>query len=64
LLEKIEHKFLTDRISDDIYPKHSEKIRNEIHAMSEEIDMSQIDSSNLELAVSKCLTIAQNLSQA
>ena len=64
LLEKIEHKFITDRISDDIYQKHSEKIRNEIHAMSKEIDMSQIDSSNLELAVSKCLTIAQNLSQA
>ena len=64
LLEKIEHKFITDQISDDIYQKHSEKIRTEIAALSKETDMSQIDGSNLELAVSKCLTIAQNLSQA
>ena len=64
LLEKIEHKFIADQISEDIYQKHSEKIRIEIAALSKETDMSQIDGSNLELAVSKCLTIAQNLSQA
>ena len=64
LLEKIEHKFITDQISDDIYQKHSEKIQKEITALSKETDMSQMDGSNLELAVSKCLTIAQNLSQA
>lgn len=64
LLEKIEHKFITDQISEDIYQKHSEKIRTEIASLSKETYMSQMDGSNLELAVSKCLTIAQNLSQA
>jgi len=64
LLEKIEYKFITDQISEDIYQKHSEKIRTEIAALSKETDMSQIEGSNLKLAVSKCLTIAQNLSQA
>ena len=63
-LEKIEYKFITDQISGDIYQKHSDKIRTEIAALSKETDMSQIDGSNLELAVSKCLTIAQNLIQA
>ena len=64
LLEKIEHKFITDQINENIYQKHSEKIRTEIAALSKETDMSQIDGSNLELAVSKCLIIAQNFSQA
>lgn len=64
MLEKIEHKFITDQISEDIYQKDSEKIRTEIASLSKETDMSQIDGSNLDLAVSKCLTIAQNLSQA
>lgn len=64
LLEKIEHKFITDQISDDIYQKHSEKIRTEIAALPKEMDMSHIDGSNLELAISKCLAVAQNLRQA
>ena len=64
MLGKIEHKFITDQINEDFYQKHSEKIRTEIASLSKETDMSQIDSSNLELAVSKCLTIAQNLSHA
>ncbi|MFM7511717.1 MAG: hypothetical protein ACKO33_08110 [Bacteroidota bacterium] len=61
---KFVDKFITDQISEDIYQKHSEKIRTEIAALSKETDISQIEGSNLELAVSKCLTIAQNLSQA
>ncbi|MBM3418216.1 MAG: hypothetical protein FJY17_04760 [Bacteroidetes bacterium] len=64
LLEKIEYKFITDQISEDIYQKHSEKIRTEIASLSKETHISQIEGSNLKLAVSKCLTIAQNLSQA
>ena len=64
LLEKIEHKFITDQISEEIYNKHSEKIKNEIAELSNESDTNLISGSNLEKAVVKCLAIAQDLSQA
>ena len=64
MLEKIEHKFITDQISEEIYKKHSEKIKNEIAELSNESDTNLISGSNLEKAVGKCLAIAQDLSQA
>jgi site-specific DNA recombinase len=64
LLEKIEHKFITDQISEDIYQKHSSKIREEIAALSKETDATQMIGSNLNNTVEKCMFIAQNLSQA
>ncbi len=64
LLEKIEHKFITDQISEDIYQKHSSKIREEIAALSKETDATQMIGSNLNSTVEKCMSIAQNLSRA
>ena len=64
MLEKTEHKFITDQISEEIYKKHSEKIKSEIAELSSVYDTTSISGSNLEDAVNKCLTIAQNLSQS
>lgn len=53
LLEKIEHKLISDQISEDIYQKHSDKIRMEIAALYKETEISQIDGSNLEMDISR-----------
>jgi len=42
LLEKTEHKFITDQISEEIYKKHSEKIKSEIAELSSESQTSSI----------------------
>ena len=64
LLEKVERKFINDQITEDLYQKHSTQLREEIAGLSKEIESTSVNSSNLEEAVSKCLNIAQNLSQA
>lgn len=62
LLEKLEKKFISDLISEDIYQNHRAKILEEIRLLDLENKSAEISSSNLEKSVFKCLQIAQNLS--
>ena len=62
-LEKVELKFINDQISEELYQKHASQIKEEIKQLSQELETTSISSSNFENAVSKCLSIAQNLSQ-
>ena len=62
LLEKIELKFINDQISEDLYQKHSKQINGEISQLTQELESTSISSSNLETAVDKCLSIAENIS--
>ena len=64
LLEKLELKFIADQITEELYQKHATTLRQEIDKFSKEIESTSFSSSNLENAVSKCLTIAQNLCQS
>ena len=64
MLDKLEEKFINDHISDEIYHKHAAKIKEEISQINKELEAINFDGSNLEKAVSKCLSIAQNLSQS
>jgi len=64
LLDKVEQKFINDQISEEVYQKHASKLKEEIAELSKESDASLINGSNLENAVEKCLSIAQNLSQS
>lgn len=61
-LEKIEKKFLNDVIDKELYDKHAYKIRGEINALTEDLQKTEITSSNFEKSVEKCLALAQNLS--
>ena len=63
-LEKIEKKYLLDEIDRELYIKHTTKIKSEIAELSQNLGSSEMNSSNLEKAVEKCLSIAQNLSGA
>jgi site-specific DNA recombinase len=64
MLEKVEQKFINDEISKEIYEKHSEKLTGEIAELSKELETVVVSGSNLEIAVEKCLSISQNISQA
>ena len=63
-LEKIEKKFLFDEIDKEIYDKHVTIIKEEMQVLSADLAKTDINSSNLENAVEKCLGIAQNISRA
>lgn len=63
-LEKIEEKFVLGQINQELFEKYSAKYKDELVEMNEEFRNCSIDSSNLENAVEKCLTIAQNISSA
>ena len=63
-LEKIEAKFLADLIDEALYQKHATKLKEELAALNKDLSTKGVDGSNLEIAVKKCLAIAQNLSQA
>jgi len=64
LLEKIEKKFLFDEIEKEIYDKHVTIIKEEMRVLSDDLVKTDINSSNLENVVEKCLGIAQNISRA
>ena len=61
-IEKIERKFLFDEISKEIHDNHSSKINEEIKVFTDDLSKTEINSSNLEKAVEKCLVMAQNIS--
>ncbi len=63
LLEKLELKFISDQITEELYNKHSQQLRSEIDILTKEIESVSLNSSNLEKVVQTCLCIAQNLSQ-
>jgi DNA invertase Pin-like site-specific DNA recombinase len=63
-LDKIEKKFLLDEIDKEMYNKHATVIKEEIKELTNDLGKTNIDSSNLEKAVDKCLDIAQNISGA
>jgi site-specific DNA recombinase len=63
-LEKIEKKFLLDGIDKVIYQKHATIIKQEIEILTNDLNKTNIGSSNLEKAVEKCLDLAQNISGA
>ncbi len=46
LLEKVELKFMSDRISEELYNKHSQQIRSKNQDLTKEIVSSSMDSSN------------------
>ena len=61
-LEKIEKKYLLDDIDKEMYVKHTHKLKEEINLLLSDLGKTDIKSSNLEKAVEKCLSIAQNIS--
>jgi len=63
-LEKIESKYLSDSISEELFEKHSKRVKEEIEQISQELNITSFKSANLENAVDNCLKIAQNLSSA
>ena len=62
-LEKIEKKYLLDEIDKEMYEKHAGNIKHELSNLEAESNYTEINSSNLEKAIEKCLIIAQNLSR-
>jgi site-specific DNA recombinase len=64
VLEKLEEKFINDQISEELYQKHASKLKEEINQIHTNLVSGEFDGSNLEKAVSNCLSIAQNLRQA
>jgi len=62
LLEKVELKFINDQITEVLYNKHSQQLRCEIEELTQEIESTSLNSSNLEKVVQNCLLIAQNIS--
>ena len=62
-LEKIEKKYLLDEIDKEMYEKHAGNIKQELSNLEAESNYTEINSSNLEKAIEKCLIIAQNLSR-
>ena len=64
LLEKVELKYISDQITEDIYKKHAQQLRDEIGELSKGIDSTTLSSSNIDKIVENCLSISQNLSQA
>jgi site-specific DNA recombinase len=63
-LDTIEEKFVLGDITKELYQKFSAKYTEEIGVLEAELAKSDVDGSNLEKAVEKCLLIAQNISGA
>lgn len=59
----VEEKFLMDDISKETYEKFIQKYKAELQVLKQELPQNGFSSSNLEKAVEKCLSIAQNISQ-
>ena len=63
-LESLEEKFIMGEITNELYNKYSIRYNDEIQLLNSELGKSDINSSNFEKAVEKCLEIAQNISSA
>ena len=57
-------KFFMGEITKELYNKYSIRYNDEIQLLNSELEKSDINSSNFEKAVEKCLEIAQNISSA
>ena len=60
-IEKLEEKYLNDKIPTDLFEKYSSKYQAELNQLLVENDQNEFSSSNLEKAVKKGLEIAENL---
>ncbi len=63
-LEGMEERFVLGEISKELYEKYSQRFRDEIGNLEQELAGYGIDGSNLEKATKKMLEIAENLSSA
>lgn len=63
-IENIEERFMNDEIPRELYEKYVNRYTDEISKMTSRVGEKQISGSNLDLAVSKCLKICQNISSA
>lgn len=63
-LEGVEERFVLGEISKELYEKYSQKFRDEINNLEQELAGYGIEGSNLENTVKKMLKIAENLSSA
>lgn len=63
-IEEMEEKFVVGEIPKKLYEKYLKKFTGELETLKENLRANDIEGSNLERAVEKCLEIAQNLSQS
>ena len=63
-LESLEEKFIMGEITKELYNKYSIRYNDEIQLLNSELEKSDINSSNFEKAIEKCLEIAQKISAA
>ena len=62
-MDKIEERYVTGELTKDLYEKFEVKYNKERENIKTELEKSSFDSSNLEMVVEKCLSIAKNVSQ-
>jgi site-specific DNA recombinase len=62
-IEKLEERFILGELKTELYEKYDKKYRGELVKIRVELTEKSFDSSNLELAVEKMLSIAENLSK-
>lgn len=63
-IENIEERFMNDEIPRDLYEKYVKRYTDDLSKMTNKVGEIQISGSNLDVAVSKCLKIGQNLGSA
>ncbi|MBK7288896.1 MAG: hypothetical protein IPI78_00870 [Chitinophagaceae bacterium] len=62
-LEELEERYVMKGLEKVLYEKYASKLNTEISKIDDELTNKSFRSSNLEIAVEKCLTIAEKLSQ-
>jgi len=62
-IKSLEERYVEDEIEKELYIKYKSKYELEIKAIEQELNKSQLSSSNLELAVKKGITISKKASQ-
>ena len=63
-IDSVEEKYVLSEITKDVYQKYMLKYQQELAVLKTELSKGDLDSSNLEKAVEKCLSIAENISGA
>src|ERR1043166_1658768 len=59
----MEERYVTGELTKDLYEKFEVKYNKERENIKTELEKSSFDSSNLEMVVENCLSIAKNVSQ-
>ncbi|MEI8279894.1 MAG: recombinase family protein [Bacteroidota bacterium] len=63
-LDSVEEKFVLSDITKEVYQKYMLKYQQELAVLKTELSKGDLNSSNLEKAVEKCLHIAENISES